>query len=196
MPILAGKLSQPVILHSSDNSTFREDPFEAAQQIHRLVKAEKAASTSGAYIPKSFPSNEYETLRALCRAIIPADFEAGGAIEAGVPEFLDLIASSRREYQLEISMGIRWLDHTCFERYGQSYRMCDTGQQKEILDLIAFGRNAEDSGLVPGISFFSLLRKDTVHAFFTSEIGIEYLRHRPMSGSHTRLQGLSKPSDR
>jgi Gluconate 2-dehydrogenase subunit 3 len=143
---------------------------------HELVRAEKASSMPGTYTLKFFSPHQYETLRSLCQMIIPADLEAGGAIEAAVPEVLDLVASENREFQTQLDRGIMWLDRTCVERYGQSYLKCGVAQQREILDLIAFRRNGEkDKRLVPEIEFFSTLRKSTIKAFFTSEIGIRYL---------------------
>ena len=128
------------------------------------------------YTPRSFSSHVYETLRALCDAIIPADLESGGAIEAGVPELIDLIANDNKDYRLQISAGVNWLDQVCVERYGESYLACASSQQKEILDLIAFRKNAKhDPRLNDGIEFFSVLRKNTVDAFFTSDVGLKYL---------------------
>ena len=49
-------------------------------------------------------------------------------------------------------------------------------QQKEILDLIAYRKNAEkDPGLSQGVEFFAFLRNLTADGFFTSKIGIKYL---------------------
>jgi len=69
-----------------------------------------------------------------------------------------------------------WLNDTCTDRYGKLYLDCTADQQKEILDQIAYRKNAkQDPSLGPGIEFFSLLRKFTADGFFTSEIGINYL---------------------
>jgi gluconate 2-dehydrogenase gamma chain len=69
-----------------------------------------------------------------------------------------------------------WLDSICLDRYGNAYLSCSPAQQKEILDLIAYRKNAlTDPGLSQGIEFFSLLRRLTADGFLTSEIGIKYL---------------------
>jgi gluconate 2-dehydrogenase gamma chain len=69
-----------------------------------------------------------------------------------------------------------WLDETCTDRYAKPYLECAPAQQKEILDLIAYRKNAlTDSGLSQGINFFAFLRSMTADAFFTSAIGIKYL---------------------
>jgi len=157
-------------------SALRLVPLAAAEKAHRIVNAEKAASSAGSYKPRFFSPQQYETLRALCQTIIPPDQESGGAIEAGAPEFIDLLTSENKELQLLLGGGIMWLDSTCTERYGQTYLECTEEQQKEILDLIAFRKNAEQSPrLLPGIEFFSTLRKFTADGFFTSEIGMKYL---------------------
>ena len=157
-------------------SMLRIVPLEAAEKARRSLEAQREASIPGGYSPKFFPVRQYETLRALCQAIIPEDEEGGGAIEAGAPEFIDLVTSENRELQLQLGGGIMWLDSTCSERYGQSYLDCTAREQTEILDLIAFRKNAEASPpLRPGVEFFSTLRKFTADGFFTSEIGMKYL---------------------
>ena len=151
-------------------------PLAAAEKAHRIVNAEKAASSARAYAPKFFSTRQYETLRALCQAIIPPDQKSGGAIEAGAPEFIDLLTSENQELQLQLGGGVMWLDSTCSERYQQTYLDCTPEQQKELLDLIAFRKNAEEyPRLRPGVEFFSTLRKFTADGYFTSRIGLEAL---------------------
>lgn len=155
-------------------SVLRVIPLEAAEYVHRMVNAEKAASEI--YTPKSFSAHAYKTLQSLCNSIIPADEEAKGAVEAGAPEFIDLLTSENSDYQLTLGGGLMWLDNTCIDRYGKPYLDCAGEQQKEILDQIAYRKNAEhDASLGQGIEFFSFLRKLTADGFFTSEIGINYL---------------------
>jgi gluconate 2-dehydrogenase gamma chain len=156
-------------------SVLRVIPLQAAEYAHHMVSTEKAAKT-GVYTPKFFSAHDYKTLQALCQTIIPPDDQSGGAIEAGAPEFIDLITSENEKYQLALGGGLMWLDTTCTDRYGKVYLDCNADQQKEILDLIAYRKNAvQDPSLGPGVEFFSLLRKFTADGFFTSEIGIKYL---------------------
>ena len=155
-------------------SVLRVIPLEAAEYAHHMVNQDKAMA--GAYTPKYFSAHDYKTLQTLCQTIIPADKDAGGAIEAGAPEFIDLITSENIDYQLELGGGMMWLNNTSLDRYGKQYLESSEGQQKEILDLIAYRKNSKDDpSLGPGIQFFSLLRKLTADGYFTSEIGINYL---------------------
>jgi gluconate 2-dehydrogenase gamma chain len=57
----------------------------------------------------------------LCQAIIPPDQESGGGVEAGAPEFLDLLSSGNKDLPLQLGGGTLWLDATRMERYGQTY---------------------------------------------------------------------------
>jgi gluconate 2-dehydrogenase gamma chain len=176
MTISRRELLKSLSVSAMGASALRLVTPETAKQAHRMVSAEKAASPSGGYNPKFFSAHQYKTLRALCEAIVPADNESGGAIEAGAPEFLDLITSENKDFQLQLGGGMMWLDSTCAERYGKTFIECTLAQQEEILSLIAFRKNAEkDSTLGPGVEFFSALRKGTADGFFTSEIGIRYL---------------------
>src|SRR5215471_6232988 len=98
-------------------SVLRAIPLEAAEYTHHLVQTEKA-SGSGSYTPKFFNAHQYQTLRTLCQTIIPPDERGGGAIEAGGPEFIDLLTSENTDYQLMLGGGLVWLDSTCVDRYG------------------------------------------------------------------------------
>lgn len=176
MPISRRDILKSLTMGAVAGSVLRVIPLEAAEFAHHMVKAEKAAAKTGAYTPKFFSAHDYKTLQSLCQSIIPADDQSGGAIEAGAPEFIDLITSENKTYQLAFGGGIMWLDTTCADRYGAPYLESAAAQQKEILDLIAYSKNAkQDPSLGPGIEFFSLLRKFTADGFFTSEIGIKYL---------------------
>jgi gluconate 2-dehydrogenase gamma chain len=176
MSISRRDLIKSLSLTAAAGGVLRVVPLAAAETAHRMVSAHKAASSSGEYVPKFFSEHQYKTLRDLCKAMIPPDQESGGAVEAGAPEFIDLLSSENKDLQLQLGGGIMWLDAACTGRFGQTYLQCASGQRTEMLDLIAFRKNAEkDPKLGPGIEFFSTLRKYTADGFFTSEIGIKYL---------------------
>ena len=158
------------------SSVLRVIPLEAAEYAHRLIATEKAANGAAGYTPKFFPAPQYKTLQALCETIFPADSDSGGAIEAGAPEFIDLLTSENHDFQVRLGGGLMWLDAACVDRYGSGYLDCTQQQQKEMLDRIAYRKNiAEDPSLSQGVEFFSFLRSLTADGFFTSKIGIHYL---------------------
>lgn len=157
-------------------SVLQAIPLEAAAYAHGVIQAEKADAKAGGYTPKYFQPAQYKTLQTLCETIIPADTDCGGAIEAGAPEFIDLLTSENPDYQLKLGGGLLWLDSNCMDRYGNRYGDCTPEQKKELLELIAYRKNAvQDPDLGYGVQFFALLRNLTADGFFTSEIGIKYL---------------------
>ena len=146
-------------------------PAKAAEYIHQMVHKEKAAAPAGKYSPKYFSAPHYATLIALCDFIIPKDEKSGGAVEAGAPEFIDLLTSENPEYQLKLGGGL--FDGFCTDRHANVFVECTPEQKKEVLDLIAFRKNAkQDVAISQGVAFFSFLRRLTCDGFYTSKIGI------------------------
>jgi gluconate 2-dehydrogenase gamma chain len=163
---------------AAGGSVLQVIPAQAAEFAHQAVRKDKAAAPSGKYTPKYFTPHHYETLSSLCDSIIPADEKSGGAIEAGAPEFIDLLTSENEEYQLKLGGGLFWLDGFCADRYAKPYLSCATDQRKSVLDLVAFRKNAKaDPTLSQGVVFFAFVRNLTCDAFYTSKIGIADLQY-------------------
>jgi len=159
-------------------SVLRVIPLQAAEYAHGLIDSEKSGGQAD-YVPKFFDPHQYKTLQSLCETILPADADSGGAIEAGAPEFIDLLTSENTVYQKTLGDGLKWLDATCTTRYGKAYLDITPPQQKEILDLIAYRKNADqEESLREPADFFSFLRNFTADGFFTSKIGIKYLGYK------------------
>src|SRR6202161_4918442 len=97
-------------------------PAQAAESAHALVQKEKAAA--GKYAPKFFPARQYEALVSLCDTIIPKDEKSGGAVEAGAPEFIDLITSENVEYQTQFGGGLMWVYKHFLCEIGEGFMGC------------------------------------------------------------------------
>ena len=153
-------------------------PLQAAEMAHQAVRKEKAAAPAGKYAPKYFTVKQYETLTSLCDAIIPKDERSGGAVEAGAPEFIDLLTSENPEFQNRLGGGLMWLDSYCLDHYGKLYTETTPEQRKEIIELIAYRKTAKaNPELHQGVAFFAFLRNMTCDGFYTSKIGIEDLQY-------------------
>jgi gluconate 2-dehydrogenase gamma chain len=167
-----------LVVGAAGGSVLQMIPAQAAEYAHELVQKEKAASAAGKYSPKYFSAHPYETLSWLCGALIPNDDHSSGAVEAGAPEFIDLLTSENEEYQVKLGGGLMWLDNFCIDRYGKVFLECRPEQQTQVLDLIAYRRNArQDASLLPGIAFFDFLRAMTCDGFYSSKIGIADLQY-------------------
>jgi len=158
-------------------SALRVIPAVAAEYAHQVVRKERA-SADGKYAPKFFSPHQYATLMLLCDTILPKDEHSGGAVEAGAPEFIDLLTSENEDYQLKLGGGLMWLDSHCRDQFAKPYLECTAEQQKKTLDLIAYRKNAKSKPeLSQGIAFFAFLRDMTCDGFYTSKIGIEDLQY-------------------
>jgi gluconate 2-dehydrogenase gamma chain len=147
-----------------------------------------AAAAPTAYQPKVLDPHEWKTIQVLSDIIIPADDRSGSATQAGVPEFIDdwlgfkeQIAPSSEEREVrgssllaQIRGGIIWLDAECDQHFNHDFVDCAWEQQKQILDRIAYPKEAapEDAA---GVAFFNHLRDLVVGGFFSSEMGVKDL---------------------
>src|ERR1041385_4631109 len=155
---------------AAGGSVRRVIPLEAAEITHRMVQKEKAAAAAGKYAPKYFTARQYETLTALCDAILPRDEKSAGAVEAGAPEFIDLLTSENPEFQLKLGGGLMWLDSYSLDHPGKTLLQSAPAERKEILDLIAFRKNAKANPVLQqGVSFFAFLRSMTCDGYYTSK---------------------------
>jgi len=177
-PVSRRAVLKTLTISAAVGSVLRVIPLQAAEYAHNVIQSEKSSGKT-AYSPKHFDSHQYKTLQSLCETILPSDADSGGALEAGAPEFIDLLTSENTEYQSKLGDGLQWLDSTCTSRYEKLYLDCAPQQQTEILDLIAYRKNADqDQRLIRGVEFFSFLRNFTADGFFTSKIGIKYLGYK------------------
>lgn len=161
-------------------------PFATEAARAMTPQAAAAQGAAGAH-PKALNPHEWRTIRILCEWLLPADEHSGGAIEAGVPEFLDDWLSWKRGDVLdEIRGGITWLDMECNRSFQSDFGDCSAKQQKQILDRIAYLHKAAPKD-ASAAAFFDELRDLVVSGYFTSRVGIRdmpYLGNQPQSGWH------------
>jgi gluconate 2-dehydrogenase gamma chain len=149
----------------------------AAREIHDMAAGAQAAGTTGAYTPKSFSAAEYRTLERLTDLIIPVENGAPGALAAGAAAWIDLISSENDQLKKIYKTGFAWIDAAAVRSGAASFVAATPEQQTALLDTIAYRRN-QSPELNPGIEFFSWVRRMTVDAFYTSEIGIKDIDYR------------------
>ena len=167
-----------------------------AQHVHEVTAAEKA---KGTYKVKAFTAAEFKTLGRLAQLIVPADEVSASALEAGAPEFIDLLSSQNTKLAEIFHGGLAWLDAEMNRRYEKGFVNATEKQQTEMLDVLVEADKVERArvteeagyrksgryndftsytvqragGLGPGVKFFDWVRRMTVDAFYTSPIGIK-----------------------
>ncbi len=154
-----------------------------------LAQAARTAQQATPFTPAFFTAHEYETVRLLADLIIPRDARSGGAIDAGVPEFMDFLLAeepklpeaSRR--QTAMRGGLAWLDLECQRRFDATFVACRDDQRTALLDDISqpppVDPNA-DPETPPigshGRAFFASVRDLTASGFWTSRMGMTDLQ--------------------
>lgn len=124
-----------------------------------------------------FNEHERATIEVLSDWIIPEDERSPGAVEAGVPDFIDFMMLDMPDMQVPMRGGLMWLDSRCRDHYGEPFAGCSREQQQEMLDRIAWPDRVEP-GWEFGMRFFNRLRDLVATGFFTSEIGLTDLDYQ------------------
>ncbi len=154
----------------------------SAQEVHHLALAQTAGGTVP-YSPKALSDHGYRTLERLTDLIVPVENGKPGAVAARAAAWIDMLASENPQLKDLYTGGISWIDGAMKKRGATDFLSAPPGEQTALLDLIAYRRN-QSPELDAGIQFFTLVRRMTVDAFYTSEIGIadiDYQGSRPQA---------------
>ena len=129
----------------------------ASLLIPRIVSGE----LPGPDEERPFGPEQRETLAAAVDRLIP------GAVEAGVPEYMDrwLMERSFRLVRNYFSHGARYLDEVAGKRYGRPLAGCSGGQQDAILKEFAAG--GFKVGRFDGNVFFRQLMELTLEGYLS-----------------------------
>jgi len=123
--------------------------------------------------------HELETIADLCDIILPATSSAGGANDAGVPEFIEFIVKDIPSHQLPLRGGLAWLDGESNLRFNKEYKSCSREEQTAIIEDIAYpdpdGKKPEMSH---GRTFFGLIRGLVLTGYYTTRIGFDDLGYK------------------
>ena len=144
--------------------------------VARATAAAERAMASADFTPAFFTLHEYATVRMLSELVIPRDGRSGGALDAGVPEFLDFIVDDRPDMQTPIRGGLGWLDAESQTRFGREFVDLADAERRAILDDIAWPKKAKPA-YSQGVTFFNRFRDLVASGFFSSRIGVEDLRY-------------------
>ncbi len=144
--------------------------------VRATEAARSAMSVLSAFVPQFFTAHEYATVRVLAELVIPRDGRSGGALDAGVPEFMDFILKDIPGMQTAIRGGLAWLDGESRQRFGREFVEVSDAHRRAILDDIAWRAKAKPEHS-QGVAFFNRFRDLTASGFFSSRIGVEDLRY-------------------
>jgi hypothetical protein len=164
-----------------------------AQHVHAAAASMKGAL--GEYKRQFLTEHEWKTVSRLAELIVPADSGGGSAVDAGAPEFIDLLCSQNQQIADIYTGGVSWLDGTMRSRFGKEFVAADEQEQTRMLDTLVEEDRAGEAKLKgpgtgpyahfrdyqawdrpqhgAGIEFFDWVRKMSVDAYYTSPIGMK-----------------------
>jgi hypothetical protein len=117
-----------------------------------------------------FNETDYRTVARIADLIIPPT-ETPGAIQAGVPEYIDLVVSRDAAHQSLVADGLRWLDSQAKEMGSDRFIDMETRGQLEILEPLCETADAGTSQ-ARNVQFFGLIKRLTADGYYTSKVGL------------------------
>ena len=145
---------------------------DAARVVHAL--AGEARAPAGGYAPAALSAHQFRTVTRLAELIVPADEGGGSAVEAGAPEFIDLLCSQNPDLLRIYADGLAWVDAAMRRTRDRTFVDASAAQQTALLDGLVAAERGESSSsdLKEGLGFFNWVRRMAVGAYYTSPIGI------------------------
>ncbi|MBI0330060.1 gluconate 2-dehydrogenase subunit 3 family protein [Burkholderia plantarii] len=152
-----------------------------------------APAPAEAYRPRFFDATEWAFVHAACDRLIPADAEGPGALEAGVPEFIDRQMDTpyahgahwymqgpfqggppELGYQLKLvprdlyRLGIAAVNRYSATAHGKPFAELDAATRDAVLGALEGGR--VELGEVPAQVFFGQLLQNTREGYFCDPV--------------------------
>ena len=147
---------------------------------------EAAPGISVQTVPHTLAEPEFALLSRLTALIIPKT-DTGGALEAGVPDFIDASLPAISSAQLAamtgsadvfwdnpailFADGLRWIDEQAVTANGKGFLQLDEAVQVRTLEAAYTEMEASESN-GRNIQFLRTLKAMTVHAYYTSQVGL------------------------
>ncbi|QEN45170.1 gluconate 2-dehydrogenase subunit 3 family protein [Pseudomonas protegens] len=167
---------------------------ETAAAATPATPGKQPAGSGQGYEPGYFTAEEWAFIKAAVERLIPADEMGPGALEAGVPEYIDrqmntpyaagalwymqgpfkADAAPEMGWQSKLvpkdiyRLGIAATDAWCKELKGQTFAAQDSATRDDLLKQLEAGTPQFDA--VPAKLFFNLLLQNTKEGFFSDPI--------------------------
>jgi Gluconate 2-dehydrogenase subunit 3 len=163
-----------------------------AEMVARATPDASVLPDGTAWKLRVLTPHEWATVGVLSDWILPADEVSGSATAASVPEFIDdWLDFQRGDLLVEIHEGLAWLDSECQRSFRRDFVDCNSNQQQQILDGIAWPEKAAPQD-AKAVAFFNQFRDLTLSGFYTSEMGT---RDLPYVGNEPQAEWRGCPTD-
>jgi len=135
------------------------------------IAAGAAAVAKAAGAHRFFTDDEFAMVDELTEMIIPADEKSGGARAAKVAEYIDLRLAEAFDPadRDRWRAGLKRIDEVSMDLNGSAFLKASAAQRTALVARISENEAAPQK---PEELFFRTLKDATVHAYYTSKIGI------------------------
>lgn len=158
----------------------------SSEQLTYLASAPDYTSRKVNYLNQS----QRKIIAAITEVIIPRT-DTPGAIDAGVPQFIELMAADwfNSEEKAIFQMGLNDMESRIPREFGKPFDQLDSRQQLAILEAMEaaasdsswFRRDNYRQAFVSDAPFICQMKELTVWGFFSSKVGGgQVLRYNPM----------------
>ena len=167
---------------------FFRDWMRAAQVAQHSSHAPPEPDRWASYQPKFFSAEDFRNLDAFTAMLIPTD-DTPGAREAHVTAFIDFVVNAAAEYAPEMQNDWR---HAMDWLRAHHFAELPADQQLSLMQRISEPeRGASDKQ--EGFPVYRLIKDMTVHAFYTSRVGlIDVLEYKGLAYL-TEFPGCNHP---
>ena len=118
-----------------------------------------------------FNEADFKTLQRITDLIIP-ETNTPGAVQAGVPEYIDFVVSRESQHQALVADGLRWLDARAKQLRVNSFLELEEEAQLSILEPLCEAADTEKSPAARNVQFFALIKRLTADGYYTSRVGL------------------------
>lgn len=138
-------------------------PAAASAQEHQ--HAQETVQIAAPYTPKVLTPAEMEWVAKLVDAIIPRT-DTPGALDAGVPAFIDRRLNANSRLVQRFRDGMKLLDADAKSKFAAAFPALNEAQQIELLTPISVDSSTPLGG------FFKLMKDLTIDGYYTSKAGL------------------------
>ena len=140
-------------------------------------------------------ADEWNLIGEMSELIIPTT-DTGGALAAGVPDFVKMMLSewfnvAERE---SFIAGMREFSAGAFSKFGKKFAELTASQKDQYFgELLA---TAEGGATAPRTPFVVLMKRLTIFGYYTSELGATTELHQQIATARYEPAAVVKPGDR
>jgi hypothetical protein len=144
-------------------------PFAGEELYGQTVHSHANATPSA---PGRFLNEmDFKAVSRIADLIIPPT-DTPGAVQAGVPEYIDLVVGRDSQHQAVLADGLRWLDARAKEHGATRFVELDEAGQLAILEPLCNAADSQPNSQARNVQFFLLLKRLTADGYYTSKIGL------------------------